>query len=491
MIFERYRPYIPEWDRFCAVADTPEPTTIRVQTQRIDPDDLIRRLEQQGFRLEPLAFPPAFYRVVASPFPISKTVEHWLGLFYIQQASTGLVAPMLAPSPGSCVLDLCAAPGGKTTHLYDVMRGQGTILACDVSHRRLRALLSNVFRMGLWNVIVFRLDARNLPADVWFDAVLVDVPCTAEGNLRSSTRARTPVSPRFLRYITRTQEVILRRAIDVTRPGGMLAYVTCTFAPEENEGVLTQVLHDMPVRVEPITLPVDHDTGWLRFEDRTFDPQCAHAWRIYPYHLDSGGLFMARLRKVAPSGSTRRLRYLCQQGMLPLGYPEHEIPSEEAAGQIMAVRRYLIETFGIPERVLDRFRWMYWGKTVWAHQCTSWPVGFWRPARNRQLVGVGVRVARRTRFGWKPSSYFLQHLSPWVRERRVSLAPNDWIRLLQGQTIPVTRMADGYVALALEDAVLGCGHVRQGRVRHMIPAERTRLLQDVMQLRIQHAISGA
>ena len=120
-----------------------------MHTGRITPEELKVRLEAQGFGLRPLDGLPAFFQVEHAPRPASFTLEHWHGLYYVQQASTGVAAPVLAPEPGERVLDLCSAPGGKTTHAAQLMEGKGSIVASEISEPRIRGLLGNVYRLGL------------------------------------------------------------------------------------------------------------------------------------------------------------------------------------------------------------------------------------------------------------------------------------------------------------------------------------------------------
>ncbi|HBE00200.1 MAG TPA: RNA methyltransferase, partial [Gemmatimonadetes bacterium] len=116
---------ISDWAAFTAASQRPEPTVLRVRTGRISPGALLDRLSKQGFALRAKHGLPGFFEVESGPGPISLTLEHWLGLFYVQQASTGVAAPLLDPQPGERVLDLCSAPGGKTTHAADLMQDRG------------------------------------------------------------------------------------------------------------------------------------------------------------------------------------------------------------------------------------------------------------------------------------------------------------------------------------------------------------------------------
>ncbi|MEJ2540469.1 MAG: RsmB/NOP family class I SAM-dependent RNA methyltransferase [Gemmatimonadota bacterium] len=296
---ESYRAFIDDWEAFETAIRRPEPTTLRTNTLRISRDALAARLETQGYVVTPVPHQPAFLRVESEPSgrPVSDTLEHWMGLFYIQQTATGWAAPLLAPQPGERVLDLCSAPGGKTTHLSELMSGRGTVVASEVNETRIRALLGNLYRLGHTNVMTVAGDGRRFPTEATFDRVMVDVPCSAEGTLRKRGGRIPGHSRKWAKQVTKAQEKLLRRAIRLTRPGGTLLYVTCTFGPEENEGVLTRVLDDAPVQVDPLVLPVPHAPGLAALGDERFHPSLVGAARIYPHHLDSGGLFLCRLRR--------------------------------------------------------------------------------------------------------------------------------------------------------------------------------------------------
>ena len=137
---ERYRTIIPDWERFRDTMLRRDPPTLRVRTGRISTERLKERLEAQGFVLSYIEGVPDFLRVIDGPHAVSDTLENWLGLFYIQQASTGVAAPLLAPRPGERVLELCAAPGGKTTHIADLMQERGCNVAVDRTEKRSRAI---------------------------------------------------------------------------------------------------------------------------------------------------------------------------------------------------------------------------------------------------------------------------------------------------------------------------------------------------------------
>lgn len=466
MSLERYRDVIPDWETFSDTIRAPEPVTIRVRTGRISAEDLVGRLERQGFTLEPLVELPEFWRVIDEPYPVSRTLEHWLGLFYVQQGVMGLAARALGPAPGERVLDLCAAPGGKTSHLADLMGDQGTIVAVEPDHRRVRKLVGNLYRMGHTNVLAVTAEGAAFPGGALFDRVLVDAPCSAEGTLRQRAGHPPAREQRFVRYVTGLQERLLRRAVELTRPGGTVLYATCTFGPEENEAVVDRVLRDTPVTVEAIALDAPHQPGLTAFEGRSFDPALALAWRVYPHHLDSGGLFMARLRRQPPS--EREAEPSPDAGWTALSHVVVDGGDRTAVEAERAERlvRDLAAAFQVSPASLEGLRWMVRGKNVWCHSCARWPVEAWRGGRNWTLVSLGVPAFRRKHAG--PTNTFLRWLGDALRGRVESPTAEEWQRLLEGQAVSANAPSDGPVALELDGLVVGRGSVRDGRLRHEI-----------------------
>ncbi len=476
MPWERYRGILPEWDRCEAACSTPAPKAIRLFPSRCPEAEILRRLAAQGFVLEPVPFPPHVYRVLFEPFPVGKTLEHWLGYLYVQESVMALVAHAVAEGDGwRLLLDLCAAPGGKTTHLSELMP-EATVVAADVSRRRLEALGSNLQRTSRLNVAVVRADGRNFPLGATFDAVLVDAPCSAEGNARDDPRVVRDLPATTRRRLCRLQEALLRRAVQLTRLGGVVVYATCTFAPEENEAVVDRVLAEHPeLDVERIRLEAPHAEGVLQFAGQSYDPRLSLAWRVYPHHLDSGGLFLVRLRRSGDEPGS--------WSEPPSVHPAARLSEAEAFRRVRRAQTLLLEELGVASQHLEGLRWMATTKHLWLHRCTAWPASCWKPTRAWELGGCGLRAFARWRASdERPTSWLVQWLGQHVK-RRLELDLSQWDRLLSGQALQVSSTTQGFVALAFEGDVLGLGLARAGRLRHMIPADRARQLQEVLHLR--------
>jgi NOL1/NOP2/sun family putative RNA methylase len=471
---------VPDWARFVEHAGRPEPTVFRAVTRRIDPADLVGRLAAQGFVVREVEAMPAFFVVADGPRPLSQTYEHWAGLLYVQQASTGVAAPALAPGVGDRILDLCSSPGGKLAHLAELTGGEGTLVACDVDERRIRGLLGNLYRLLVPNVFVVAGDGRSFPAGASFDRVLVDAPCSGEGTLRKRSGDAPNQSKRFLAYVTRAQRALLERAVSLVRPGGTILYVTCTFAPEENEAVVSDLLARAPVDLEPLAPAVPHAPGLTRFEGQTYDSRLEGAVRIYPQHLDSGGLFMAKLRRLdgpATAPDTSRA-----WRPLPAAFPRSESQDprgEDEAARLIADSLEAIRVrHGVDPGFLRSCGWILRGDTIWAHRLREWPLEAW-DAGDWRAVSVGLRAVEIDTSGRsRATNDLLRFASASVRGCVVDVDAERACRLLGGEPEPAEASSPlGPVALRYRGEVVGRGRYGREGLTSEIPKARA---QDLL-----------
>lgn len=290
----RYRTIVPDWERFVEACSRPLPHVIRVNTLRIGPDELLTRLRSQGIGADALPWEPTIIRLDRPP---GRLIEHWLGLFYVQEAVQSIPVLALDPKPGETILDMCAAPGGKATHIAALMNNRGCLIANEPSGRRQQGLLANVNRLGVLNATITSYRGESFPTGVRFDRVLVDAPCSAEGTVRKTPSIGRGVPEGTVRRLARLQKRLVVRAYDLLRPGGVLVYSTCTFAPEENEAVVSHLLNERDSRILPLSLPVPAAEGLTEWMGERFKPDMAGCARIYPHQVDSGGGFIARVER--------------------------------------------------------------------------------------------------------------------------------------------------------------------------------------------------
>lgn len=240
---------------------------------------------REGTRLESAAQPGAH------PY-------HAAGLYYLQEPSAMAPVPILDPQPGERVLDLCAAPGGKSTQIQARMADQGILVCSDPNPARVQALARNLERWGATNAAVLCESPRRLSAHfgAYFDRVLVDAPCSGEGTFRAEPGEVKKWSPAFSGRLQTQQDEILWHAGQLVRPGGTLAYSTCTFNQAENEGSVSRFLAANPAfHLEPIPLQEGFSAGIQREGDRGID--FSRAVRIWPQRAAGEGHFIALLRK--------------------------------------------------------------------------------------------------------------------------------------------------------------------------------------------------
>lgn len=299
-LFERYRPILEDWAAFRAALARPLPNVLWCNSLRLGTHELVEILRLDGFDPQPI---PWYAKALRLPPEVraGKTLPFLTGCFHLQEEVSQLPVVLLDPQPGERLLDLCAAPGNKTLQAAVHMQNRGTIIANDKSKHRLGIMRRNIERLGITNIAILQSDAANLPKRLGhFDRVLADVPCSCQGTSRKNPEVlRLGFRPGARQ---RGQTSILRKAVQRCRVGGRVAYSTCTYAPEENEAVVDQILReaDGALRLLPARLPgLIGSDGLSHWQGQDFDASLSLCLRVYPHHQNTGGFFVALLEKVA------------------------------------------------------------------------------------------------------------------------------------------------------------------------------------------------
>ncbi|GAB4506586.1 MAG: 16S rRNA (cytosine(1407)-C(5))-methyltransferase RsmF [Anaerolineales bacterium] len=289
----------PEFPDFQDALEQPSPTGLRVNTLKIAPDAL---QALTGWRWEPIPWCAEGFYLEQPDAQAGKHPYHWAGLYYLQEPSAMAVVEALAPQPGERILDLCAAPGGKATQIAAKLRGRGLLVANDPIQGRAAVLADNLARFGARNIVVAADYPERLASalDGFFHRVLVDAPCSEEGMFRRSAQARRAWSPKTVAGCARRQLRILTSAAEMVVAGGILAYSTCTFSPEENEDVIARFLLDHPnYELVPVALPDGVDAGrrdWCSLPEARRIPLERTA-RLWPHRIRGDGHFIAVMRR--------------------------------------------------------------------------------------------------------------------------------------------------------------------------------------------------
>lgn len=237
---------------------------------------------------------------------LGSSVFHHLGAVYIQEPSAMIPALVLNPKKGAKVLDLCAAPGGKTGQLAEMIGENGLLVSNEIDYSRCKILLSNVERLGLRNTVVTSLSPKKMAelAYGWFDAVLVDAPCSGEGMFRKNPDAIKEWSLSQSKSSSETQKKVLLEGAKCVREGGLLVYSTCTFSKRENEEIVECLIStgEFKLLAIPNTFPISKGLD--------SDGLCG---RLYPHKIKGEGHFVALFQKIAeckPIVSVTRLKPL-------------------------------------------------------------------------------------------------------------------------------------------------------------------------------------
>ncbi len=231
----------------CTANNAPPPITARVNLLKTNREGLVESLMGEGVDVVAPEEDEAI-EILRSPRRLSELESFREGLFYLQDVSTMIPAKLLAPVAGETVLDLCSAPGGKATHMAELMGNRGLIVACDIAELKMSLLQENIERLGTTIVRPLVADGERIEAVFLpeFDRILIDAPCSNTGVLRRRVEARWRLKQHDLKRLQKMQRALLRSASKVLKRGGVLVYSTCSIEPEEGRGVVEAFLEEEP-----------------------------------------------------------------------------------------------------------------------------------------------------------------------------------------------------------------------------------------------------
>lgn len=418
---------------------------LRVNTLKLGPEQL-RQISP--WELEPIPWCPEgfYYPAEARPGPHP---FYYAGLYYIQEPSAQAVGVLADPQPGERVLDLAASPGGKSTHLAARMQGQGLLIANEVDSGRLRGLLENIERWGARvGVVSSSLDRLARQWGAYFDRVVLDAPCSGEGMFRKDPEVVRHWGPGAPARAARVQRELIDQAGDLVRPGGILVYSTCTFAPEENEGVIASFLRNPGWALEDAHLHPSFAPGVPDWGDG--NPHLAKAARLWPHRLRGEGHFLCTLRKVEGEEGNPS-----PEKIPPLSRETRNLWNDWAEEHLR------LELEG---EMLERSGHLYW-----LPQGLPSLTGLRAPAPGLYLGEV--RVGQRKGGGrFLPAKSLAHYLRPDQVHRVIKLDVEDprALRFAQGDWIQAEGQ-EGWVLLALSTPVgdfsLGWGRLKAGVLR--------------------------
>lgn len=421
---------------------------LRMNTLKITAEEYLRLTGQE---LENVTWcPTGFYYNGGREY--SKNPLYHAGLYYIQEPSAMFPAQALPVEPGDFILDMCAAPGGKSTALAAKLRGTGLLVSNDISASRAKALLKNIEASGIRNSIVLTEDPKHLaaPFEGYFDKILIDAPCSGEGMFRKEPSMMKAWEKNGPDFFSKLQREIVDCGIRMLRDGGMMVYSTCTFSVEENEGTLKYILENYP---EMHMVPIEQTgEGLAAAHPEWVDgpEEIRHARRLWPHCLKGEGHFTALLKKDEKTGSSVGIRPEETGGMKER--PEEFVKFLKESGVTIDFEPGRLILQGdhlsyIPENMP--------------------PLGKLRRMRTGWYLGD----IKKKRF--EPSGFFARGLEPSECGHWIDLELSDArvIKYLKCETLEVpSELPDGWYIVGVCGHSLGWGKVSGGTLKNKYPS---------------------
>lgn len=452
--------------------------SVRVNTLKISVEDFLAYGKKKGWELTPVPWCKEAFFIDREnrEEALGRDELHLLGGFYMQESASMLPAELLGAQSGETILDMSAAPGSKTTEIGAKMQGRGVILANDIQEKRLWTLKNAIHRSGVINVIVTKKVGQWFAKHMTerFDRVLCDAPCTAQGTVRKDSDALRYCSIESIEKMSRLQYQLLESAIHAAKVGGTIVYSTCTLTPEENEGVILQMLERFPDQIEiidPRTLNIAPDGYWDKAIDDSIVVQGSFPkphpgtgaagglplLRLWPQTYDTEGFFSAVLRKTAPTKNV--------EPMERVHFQEVELPRSRR----QEIENIMMDVYGTPfisenERIFERGEMLLLSNEDVAH--------FHLPLQDYSL---GIPFGKRLKDGRVLIDHEVATLRGHLATKNVFVVSDDQLeKLLSGQDIDCPADLRGHIIIKHHHRTIGLSLAKEGHLKNNLPRSMVR-----------------
>lgn len=470
---ERFRPLLDAAGYALLLEELQRPLypAFRINPLKTSPQDPQGWAQRYGWTLAPIPFCPTGWWVTSNLTPISQTLEHRMGHYYIQDAASMLPAELfdLTPDERPLILDMAASPGGKTTHLVSRTLDRGLIVANDAGLERTTALRLVLQTWGAINVAATRFPGEKFGR--WFpntfDRILLDAPCSMQSLRSTESHPIRAISPREQRNLASRQAGLLASALAAVKIGGQVAYSTCTLAPEEDEAVLDELLHlysgsfTIENLAERLPMPVP---ALVSAFGQDFQPEVQGAARLWPHLMHTSGFFAALVTKTGSISipdeppPSRPLQAVNQESL----------PGEDARRFI----REFADYYGFEiEEILEDQRLLLWRSPAAIYAV---PHAFLENFANLPCSLLGLKIAEGTVDAWAPSHEWLARFAPEFKAGHVSLPVEHLAAWLRGEDALLGKVENvppnGVVTVFDPDRrFLGRGKIQSGLLKNLLP----------------------
>ncbi len=436
------------------------PITLRFSVSLPEQKIIVTNLKNYGIELEPFQFIPNAYFVLQGEDIVGKTLEHSIGKYYIQSLSSMIPPLVLKPDENDVVMDLCAAPGSKSTQLAKLMNNKGTLYSNEPNFNRVKALVHNLDKMNSVNMSVLKHRGELLSKyfEEYFDKILVDAPCSALGVIQKKNEIIKWWESERVDRISELQLKLLISAIKMAKTGGEIVYSTCTLTIEENEFVINKVLEKYPVELIEFKIDIPHQPGFTEFNNYKFHPSLSLTKRILPWKIKSEGFFISKLKKIAKTEPAKKV-------ILPKSKKKILTAGNKNIKQYL---NNIHNHFGIPFEILNNYKYVFRGNNI------NFISGNWLEYNPDFFERIGTKfgLIDKNNFG-RLHSHAAQILGKYATKNIFELKNEKELRLyFSGGIIKRTHEAKGQKIVKYKNMVLGTGVALKETFKSQFPSSK-------------------
>ncbi len=467
---ERMQPLLSQ-QQFSELLDElnkPLVPSLRINLLKSTVADFHQWSKRYGWKTESVPFCPTGFRILSAEIPVSQTVEHKLGYYYIQDASSMIPVELFdSPIQDPLILDMAASPGGKTTHLLGMTLDHGLTVANDSSPDRIQALRLVLQNWGAANVAVTRFPGEKfgLWFPEYFDRVLLDAPCSMEGLRATEAHPLRPISEKERATLSRRQVSLLESALACCKVNGQVVYSTCTLAPEEDEAVLDTALQKHPhaFQIDDISHILGKDVHALaEFHGTPFSKSIIRAARLWPQLFHTAGFFAARLTK------TESMDFPTAPIPMQIRHPQHLVELSKEA--LEKLKSFFVNVYGFS--VSDLFDDQQ--LTMFQHNqyLFAIPDIFFQYFPNLPFQSVGMMVAEQMESGYIISHEFAARFGNRFTKGFLVIDEAQTQAWLRGENLlTATSSSEDHIIIMRTPLGqnLGRGKRGSGRIKNLLP----------------------
>ena len=435
-------------------------TTLRFAVPTEEQKIIIRDLQQYGIELQAVNSVPNAYYVIEGEDIVGKTLEHSIGKYYIQSLSSMIPPLVLNPKETDIVMDLCAAPGSKSTQLAKLMNNKGTLYSNEPNLNRVKALVHNLDKMNSVNMGVLKQRGEILSKyfEEYFDKILVDAPCSALGVVQKKNEVLKWWETERVDRISELQLKLLISAIKMAKVGSEIVYSTCTLTVEENEFVVNKVLEKYPVELVEFEIDVPYKSGFTEINGFKFHPSLTKTKRILPWEIKSEGFFISKLIKTGKTEPARKVKLTKSKKKL-------------LQNNNTTIKKYINDIqnhFAIPRNIFTKYKYILLGNNI------NFVSGNWYEYHPDFFERIGTKfgLIDKNNFG-RLHSHAAQIIGKYAEKNIFELENKEELRqYFQGGTIKRTASEKGQKIVKYKNMFLGTGIALKDSFKSQFPRSK-------------------